>query len=904
MIKKYLFVYFLLFFNDLISQSLPIENECFIPSYEESIVTGSNMTIFFSPEAYSNFPDLNDEAFVIALGTDSNLLIGSQYVNTNENQTDENQFAISISGDDSTTDEIDGAISNEVIILQLINAGTLYNITLDSQIVYMTNGLLTLNNFSLDELSCNLIGCTDSLAINFDQYANVDDGSCIDVVEGCTQSDAFNFNSSANVDDGSCIDVVEGCTNPGVGNYDPAANTDDGSCITPALCFTVDPDFPCETITSNNMSVLFPASNPVLWNDFESNVEVNDQIAAFYVTGTLINAFLGYSANSSLGNAGGFVWSGSQADVAIFGADVNGGNGFQPGEELLWLVLRAGVVHEATVTYATPNYDGTYQEGSFVTVNSIVVGGQLLEGCMNSNYMEYDPMATSSNPNDCMTLISVGCLDDNSPNYAGADLDVDSIHPYANNYGDAFGENYMIDLNTGLPNAPSGVPAIFSDTSACQPSIIIGCMDPSACSYDPAANVYDPASCSGVSGCTDANYLEFDPSANCDDGSCSELVVLGCTDAEASNYNIDANLDDGSCEYTELVCSNPIALNFNEFDYCNYNISDIDTLTACGGILYDSGGPDGSYISNENHSITIYPENQGEYVSLFFSSFELESCCDYLTIYDGVGVSSPVLQTGSNGTSLNGLTFYASPTNESGALTITFTTDGSVTYPGFSAEIGCTTYGPCFGFDVNVLSTFESEEGAGDASASLDIILGNEPFEILWSTGDTTSSINDLSAGNYSVSITDSLECFAETNFEILVDPEEYLMGDITNISSCNGIFYDSGGPGSNFGLNENLFTRICPDEDGLSSQLIFNEFSISSGQFTVYDGFGISSPILASGSFSDFIGDTLTASISNSTGCLAITFNSSTWFTTSGWEASISCYDHHNCIHMDHCQY
>ena len=142
-------------------------------------------------------------------------------------------------------------------------------------------------------------------------------------------------------------------------------------------------------------------------------------------------------------------------------------------------------------------------------------------------------------------------------------------------------------------------------------------------------------------------------------------------------------------------------------DPLEYLISDIDILTTCGGILYDSGGPDGSYINNENHSITIYPENQGEYVSLFFSSFELETCCDYLTIYDGVGVSSPVLQTGSNGSSLNGLTFYASPTNESGALTITFTTDGSVTYPGFSAEIGCTTYGPCFGFDVNVLSTFE-----------------------------------------------------------------------------------------------------------------------------------------------------------------------------------------------------
>ena len=50
-------------------------------------------------------------------------------------------------------------------------------------------------------------------------------------------------------------------------------------------------------------------------------------------------------------------------------------------------------------------------------------------------------------------------------------------------------------------------------------------------------------------------------------------------------------------------------------------------------------------------------------------------------------------------------TVYASETNESGALTISFTSDGSVTYPGWAAEIGCTTYGPCFGFDVDVMTT-------------------------------------------------------------------------------------------------------------------------------------------------------------------------------------------------------
>ena len=71
--------------------------------------------------------------------------------------------------------------------------------------------------------------------------------------------------------------------------------------------------------------------------------------------------------------------------------------------------------------------------------------------------------------------------------------------------------------------------------------------------------------------------------------------------------------------------------------------------------------------------MTIYPEVSGEYVSLFFSEFQLETCCDYVTIYDGDNLSSSVLQEGSNGSSLNGLTFYASPFNETGALTITFT---------------------------------------------------------------------------------------------------------------------------------------------------------------------------------------------------------------------------------------
>ena len=76
-----------------------------------------------------------------------------------------------------------------------------------------------------------VLGCTDSNAINFDPSANIDDGSCIEVVEGCTDATAFNYNPDANNDDGSCIEVVEGCTDETAFNYNPLANTDDGSCV-------------------------------------------------------------------------------------------------------------------------------------------------------------------------------------------------------------------------------------------------------------------------------------------------------------------------------------------------------------------------------------------------------------------------------------------------------------------------------------------------------------------------------------------------------------------------------------------------------------------------------------------------------------------------------------------------
>ena len=72
-------------------------------------------------------------------------------------------------------------------------------------------------------------GCTDENAFNYNPDAEVDDGSCIDVVLGCTDQYSDNYNEEANTDDGTCS--IAGCMNIEAQNYNEDATIDDGSCI-------------------------------------------------------------------------------------------------------------------------------------------------------------------------------------------------------------------------------------------------------------------------------------------------------------------------------------------------------------------------------------------------------------------------------------------------------------------------------------------------------------------------------------------------------------------------------------------------------------------------------------------------------------------------------------------------
>ena len=113
---------------------------------------------------------------------------------------------------------------------------------------------------NIDDGSCiNIVnGCTDINSYNYNHLANTDDGTCIEVVNGCTDVDALNYNQIANTDNGTCIYLIYGCTDVNAQNYNQYANTDDGSCIYQP--------FGCSDSIFNNISIDLISANDSITN--------------------------------------------------------------------------------------------------------------------------------------------------------------------------------------------------------------------------------------------------------------------------------------------------------------------------------------------------------------------------------------------------------------------------------------------------------------------------------------------------------------------------------------------------------------------------------------------------------------------------------------------------------------
>jgi hypothetical protein len=142
----------------------------------------------------------------------------------------------------------------------------------------------------------------------------------------------------------------------------------------------------------------------------------------------------------------------------------------------------------------------------------------------------------------------IGCMDPTALNYNSLANMPDNCIPIVLGCTNTLAFNY-----NSLANV---------DDSSCV-SIIIGCMDVTAFNFNPSANTNDQSSCIPIIyGCMDDTMFNYNAAANTDDGSCIP-VVFGCTDALAFNYDPLANTNNNSCIAFVYGCTDPLAINYN-----------------------------------------------------------------------------------------------------------------------------------------------------------------------------------------------------------------------------------------------------------------------------------------------------------------------------------------------------
>lgn len=106
------------------------------------------------------------------------------------------------------------------------------------------------------------------------------------------------------------------------------------------------------------------------------------------------------------------------------------------------------------------------------------------------------------------------------------------------------------------------------------------------------------------------------------------------------------------------------------------------------------------------------------------------------------------------------------------------------------------------------------------------------------------------------------------------------------NISSCDGVFYDSGGATGNYLNDENYSLTINPSTAGSYVQVVFNSLGLDQlDSITVYNGNSVLSPLMGTfntnpGAITSYAAD----------GSLTFVFKSNHSITSKGWEGLIGC--------------
>ena len=390
-------------------------------------------------------------------------------------------------------------------------------------------------------------------------------GNC---VYGCSNSLAVNYNSAADINDDSCeFPAGYGCTDSLACNYDNSAEEDNGTCSYP------EDGFDCEGECISGVLLTMSDSYGDGWDGAE--LSINGVIYSVYgdygdsasacvdVSGCTVFSWTAgeydgetsWSLGDLAGGAGGSIPSplgncvyGCSNSLAVnynSAADINDDSCEFPAGYGCTDSLACNYDNSAEEDNGTCSYpeDGFDCEGNCKTPIFFSGSGvDTLDIFFSIHSCNGDLIFNNGYTNSEFSL----CAGDLSNGYAIQMLDFT---------GDGWEGNYL-NIGEYSYTLEDGYYQAFLATCG-----VMGCMDSTALNYNSDAST-DDGSCDRL-GCTAEWADNFDELATTDDGSCVIYDVPGCMDVSAFNYDVEATQDDGSCISVINGCMNSSMSNYN-----------------------------------------------------------------------------------------------------------------------------------------------------------------------------------------------------------------------------------------------------------------------------------------------------------------------------------------------------
>ena len=536
--------YFSLFFLLLFLSQKGISQDLVWPSSPDEVSTGNNATY------------LVQNLLVGQENPSSGYLLGAFYTNDQGTLSCGGFVSwqginsnIAVWGDDTTTDEKDGFLDGEEIIWKAYDELSEVSFDANTEFTegptglgtdfFQTNGVNIISQFII---ILPISGCTDILACNYSESAEIDDGSCYnnDLGCGCDLPPAQAGYSC----DGTCIDLdndnvcdfdeLLGCTDVSACNFNEDATEDDNSCYnndlgcgcdTPSAPVGYNCDGSCIDSNQNNFCDFDEIYGCIVPNAINYNPQANvsDGTCEFQILGCTDSTSFNFDSDANLDDGSCATEVSGCTDITAinFNLEANSDDG------------SCIAIIYGCMDLAASNFN------EFANIDN---GSCSFPGCTDDDFFNYDPNA-NSNDNSCIPFL-LGCLDSLSFNFnPQANTSDDSCIEFVNGCTDFSSFNYNPQANT--------------DDGSCLETVI-GCIEVNACNYDSLANI--SSSCSYPI-CDSYDCLGICIEDLDDDDVCDCEEVFGCTDTIADNYNIASTEDDGSCLF--YGCNNPIAINYD-----------------------------------------------------------------------------------------------------------------------------------------------------------------------------------------------------------------------------------------------------------------------------------------------------------------------------------------------------